>query len=235
MSWGFDGRRALQRTQGPRASRPGFETGSGPSLGSMHSAPPSGSWISWSRRLDLHQHQPVYKTGAFLRRATSAKHEREDSNPIGRLWRPLALPGAHSHAAHPPVRRVGDSTHSDRQHVPQSLPSVTLPYASPTNLVSNPIECDWSVESGGREPGDHQRPVGRTATARFLDRQPGCPNGVEPLPSGSQPDMQKPLHHGHHPFLSLRSANELSFLLLTTRFQRKARDSNPYLDKREPP
>ena len=26
----------------------------------------------------------------------------------------------------------------------------------------------------------------------------GYPNGVEPSPSGSQPDMQNPLHQGHH-------------------------------------
>lgn len=28
--------------------------------------------------------------------------------------------------------------------------------------------------------------------------QRGYPNGVEPLPSGSQPAVQQPLHHGHH-------------------------------------
>jgi hypothetical protein len=44
----------------------------------------------WGRRLDSHQHDPVYKTGAFLGRATSAKHERKqrkerESNPQGRL------------------------------------------------------------------------------------------------------------------------------------------------------
>ena len=53
-----------------------------------------------SRRLDSHQHQPVYKTGAFLSRATSAnKHEREESNPVGQFWRPPALPGAHSYCS----------------------------------------------------------------------------------------------------------------------------------------
>ena len=31
-----------------------------------------GMALAKSRRLDLHQHQPVYKTGALLRRATSA-------------------------------------------------------------------------------------------------------------------------------------------------------------------
>ncbi len=46
-------------------------------------------------RLDSHQHQPVYKTGAFLSRATSAlKHEREESNPVRQFWRLAALPGA---------------------------------------------------------------------------------------------------------------------------------------------
>jgi hypothetical protein len=50
-----------------------------------------------SRRLDLHQHEPVYKTGAFLSRATSAiKHEHEESNPVRQFWRLAALPGAHS-------------------------------------------------------------------------------------------------------------------------------------------
>jgi hypothetical protein len=52
-----------------------------------------------SRRLDSHRHPPVYKTGAFLSRATSAytlEHEREESNPVRQLWRLAALPGAHS-------------------------------------------------------------------------------------------------------------------------------------------
>ena len=49
-----------------------------------------------SRRLDSHQHLPIYKTGAFLCRATSAKHEREESNPVRQFWRLAALPGAHS-------------------------------------------------------------------------------------------------------------------------------------------
>ena len=50
-----------------------------------------------SRRLDLHQHLPVYKTGAFFSRATSAnQHEREELNPVKQFWRLPALPGAHS-------------------------------------------------------------------------------------------------------------------------------------------
>ncbi len=61
----------------------------------MRSATPSGQ----SRRLDLHQHDAVYRTAAFLSRATSAslKQECEESNPVGRLWRPLPLPGGHSY------------------------------------------------------------------------------------------------------------------------------------------
>ena len=38
----------------------------------MQSATPSGHNHIKSRRLDSHQHRPVYKTGAFLSRATSA-------------------------------------------------------------------------------------------------------------------------------------------------------------------
>jgi hypothetical protein len=58
-----------------------------------------------SRRLGSHQHHPVYKTGALLPRATSAfnvpfEHEREESNPVKRFWRPPALPGAHSCKTH---------------------------------------------------------------------------------------------------------------------------------------
>ena len=67
-----------------------------------------------SRRLDSHQHQPVYKTGAFLCRATSAglvvKHERVESNPVRQLWRLTALPGAHSCVvSRPRDNPVGDS------------------------------------------------------------------------------------------------------------------------------
>ena len=57
-----------------------------------------GTMSSESRRLDSHQHQPVYKNGAFLSRATSAiKHEREESNPVHQFWRLATLPGAHSY------------------------------------------------------------------------------------------------------------------------------------------
>ena len=41
-----------------------------------------------SRRLDSHQHEAVYGTAAFLQ-------ERKDLNPVERLWKPPALPGAH--------------------------------------------------------------------------------------------------------------------------------------------
>ena len=77
-------------------SRPGIEPGPGPSEGPMRSVTPSGQ-TNQSRRLDSHQHNAVYRTAAFLHRATSAsKQEREDLNPVRRLWRPSALPGAHS-------------------------------------------------------------------------------------------------------------------------------------------
>ncbi len=50
-----------------------------------------------SRRLDSHQHQPVYKTGAFLSRATSASSTSARSRKsVRQLWRLAALPGAHS-------------------------------------------------------------------------------------------------------------------------------------------
>ena len=51
--------------------------------------------------------EPVYKTAAFLSRATSAitsKHEREESNPVRQFWRLAALPGAHSCKGPGPVK-----------------------------------------------------------------------------------------------------------------------------------
>ena len=47
------------------------------------------------RQLDLHQHVAVYRTAALLF-GHVGKQEREDLNPVGRLWRPLPLPGGHS-------------------------------------------------------------------------------------------------------------------------------------------
>jgi hypothetical protein len=43
-----------------------------------------------------HQHQPVYKTGASLIGHIGNKQDREEPNPVKRLWRPPALPGARS-------------------------------------------------------------------------------------------------------------------------------------------
>ncbi len=62
----------------------------------MRSVTPSCDFFNKGRRLDLHQHHPVYKTGAFLSRATSAKHECKESNPVRQVWKLTALPGAHS-------------------------------------------------------------------------------------------------------------------------------------------
>jgi hypothetical protein len=83
-------------SQGIQVARPGIEPGPTASEADMLSGTPTGHIASiptWnrtrtktlgescairytigtkSRRLDLHQHRPVYKTGAFLRRATSA-------------------------------------------------------------------------------------------------------------------------------------------------------------------
>ena len=61
----------------------------------MQSATPSGRIIK-GRQLDLHQHVAVYKTAASLFGHVGFKQEREDLNPVRRLWRPSALPGAHS-------------------------------------------------------------------------------------------------------------------------------------------
>jgi hypothetical protein len=94
----------------PRAlmSRPGIEPGPGPSEGpnafryTIETHHTYTHQNEQSRRLGSHQHHPAYKTGALLNRATSAltrstQHEREESNPVRRFWRPPALPEARSY------------------------------------------------------------------------------------------------------------------------------------------
>ena len=61
----------------------------------MRSVTPSGR-TDKSRRLELHQHRAVYRTAASLFGHVGNKQEREDLNPVRRLWRPSALPGARS-------------------------------------------------------------------------------------------------------------------------------------------
>ncbi len=54
------------------------------------------------------------------------QHEREESNPVKRFWRPPALPGAHSCKTHgPAVRGPFDDT---------QLSSGTFQYASLMNF-----------------------------------------------------------------------------------------------------
>ena len=92
-----------------------------------------------SRRLDSHQHQPVYKTGAFLSRATSAsihQHEREESNPVRQLWRLAALPGAHSCKA-----RASEGPEPNSHQ----LSSSTFQYASLMNFDQLAIRTRWAA------------------------------------------------------------------------------------------
>ena len=51
------------------------------------------------------------------------------------------------------------------------------------------MEQFWRLPA---HPGAH------SCEAALRDEQPGYPKGVEPLPPGSQPGMQQPLHHRHH-------------------------------------
>ena len=106
----------------------------------LRSATPSDNQ---GRRLDSHQHEPVYKTAAFLNRATSAinrKQECKESNPVRRFWRPLALPGAHSVSAPTALRPGAIGV--------QLLSSVTFQYASLMNFDQLSIRTLWSAYSG---------------------------------------------------------------------------------------
>ena len=75
-------------------SRPGIEPGPEPSESSMRSVTPSGREFQQSRRLDSHQHGSVYKTGAFLRRATSASARARGVEPRGAALETACSPGS---------------------------------------------------------------------------------------------------------------------------------------------
>lgn len=53
---------------------------------------------------------------------------------------------------------------------------------------SNPVRQFWRLSA---LPGAHSHRESRRG-------DDGYPKGFEPLPPGSQPGMQQPLHHGHH-------------------------------------
>jgi hypothetical protein len=97
--------RASITLAGQTVSRPGLEPGPRPSEGRMQFLYTiRTSCFSQSRRLPClsvanagHQHQPVYKTGASLFGHIGNQQDREESNPVKRLWRPPALPGARSY------------------------------------------------------------------------------------------------------------------------------------------
>ena len=55
---------------------------------------------------------------------------------------------------------------------------------------SNPVEQFWRLPA---LPGAHS-----CVLLVSRSEQAGYPKGVEPLPPGSQPGMQRPLHHRHH-------------------------------------
>ena len=64
------------------------------------------------------------------------KHEREESNPVGRFWRPLALPGAHSCKAH------GNKPRGRFNHY---VSSGTFQYVSLTNFDQLSIRSSWAA------------------------------------------------------------------------------------------
>ena len=78
-----------------------------------------------SRRLDSHQHHAVYKTAALLFGHVGISRSA-GVEPRARLWRPLALPGAHSCIGPRPCDRGPWRNNYSR--------SVTFQYASLTNF-----------------------------------------------------------------------------------------------------
>lgn len=114
-----------------QVARPGIEPGLRPSQGRVQSNTLTGCSTSPgsrtpSCRFEVCRAHPSHSQGLggaddwirtsmirFTRpapaySATSAKHERKESNPVRQFWRLTALPGAHSH-------RQGDRAESNRR------------------------------------------------------------------------------------------------------------------------
>ena len=166
--------------------------------------------------------------------------------------------------------------------------STSVGRSSTLVMMSSTVECLLSNAECRKNDEARMSKIRRTARMgdqaayasdiRHSSFPQGCPSGVEPPPSGSQPAVQKPLHHRHH--IQVRTTkhevrnrggivNASDSVLRTSHFvlavaptrtrtrntpleaghdfhftigahhpfafKRKARDSNPHLDEREPP
>ena len=102
----------------------------------MRSATPSGQ-THQSRRLDLHQHDAVYRTAAFLNRATSASRSARSRTPLGGFGdrflsqedTPVSAPGL-------AARGLWRNNYSR---------SVTFQYTSLMNFDQLAIRTSWSA------------------------------------------------------------------------------------------
>jgi hypothetical protein len=66
----------------------------------MQSATPSGFKPSQEPTTGFAPASAGLQNRSLSQSSHVGKHECEESNPVGRFWRPLALPGAHSCKAH---------------------------------------------------------------------------------------------------------------------------------------
>lgn len=102
----------------------------------MRSATPSGCTFL-GRRLDLHQHDAVYRTAAFLNRATSASTSARSRTPFGGFGdRFLSQEDARVSA---PGLATRDHWRNDYSR------SVTFQYASLINFDQLSIRTSWSA------------------------------------------------------------------------------------------
>jgi hypothetical protein len=118
--------------------RPGFEPGPGPSDGpnafrytieTNHSSTTNRAdgWIRTS--IILFTRQAPFSVGPRRQLRETTQHEREESNPVRRFWRPPALPGARSCNAHGRTSVGSPSSFEETQ-----LSSGTFQYASLMNF-----------------------------------------------------------------------------------------------------
>ena len=99
---------AVQNTYGPH-SIPTWSRTRTWTFGGSHAIHYTIGTDSQSRRLDSHQHQPVYKTGAFLSRATSASTSARSRTPWGGFGGRL-LSQEHTRVSPPATRTGGQIT-----------------------------------------------------------------------------------------------------------------------------
>jgi hypothetical protein len=139
--------------------------------------------------------EPTWSCFAGSRLAIWLQRRTKVSSPgIGRAptrsGGPSTFAGSHAHPAHSEDKSVSrPGFEPGRGPSEGPVLSATSSGHEHEREDSDPVNQFWRLAA---LPGAHS----------YLFSQPGYPKGVEPLPPGSQPGVQKPLHYGNHATLN---------------------------------